>query len=141
MHCILHQAVGVSLTFLRRSLVVGASLAQRRLLVSLEISSKDPAYLWFLKWMSVRTAQKQQAGDRIVALAGGGRAANWFERLAARVKSHELAVETKYEMRNDGSSKAEFALVPGPGTHYFSYEGAWFQVRLRSDDLRLGIGS
>lgn len=52
-----------------------------------------------------------------------------IEGLASRVKSHELAVETKYEQRKDGSSSAEFSLVPGPGTHYFRYKDAWFQVR------------
>lgn len=53
-----------------------------------------------------------------------------FEGLASRLKSHELAVETKYEQRKDGSSSAEFSLVPGPGTHYFRYQEAWFQVSL-----------
>ncbi|KAL8277404.1 hypothetical protein RQP46_010244 [Phenoliferia psychrophenolica] len=130
------MAVGVSLTFLRRSLVVGSSLAQRRMLVSLEISSKDPAYLWFLKWMSVQTSQRQLATE-----VAGGSARGWIEGLAARVKSHELAVETKYEMRNDGSSKAEFALVPGPGTHYFRYEGAWFQVKRERATNMLDLNS
>lgn len=51
-----------------------------------------------------------------------------MESLASRIKSHELAVETKYEQRKDGSSSAEFSLVPGPGTHYFRYQEAWFQV-------------
>jgi chaperone BCS1 len=48
--------------------------------------------------------------------------------MASRIRSHELAVETKYEQRKDGSSSAEFSLVPGPGTHYFRYKSAWFQV-------------
>ena len=53
-----------------------------------------------------------------------------IEGLASRIRSHELAVETKYEQRKDGSSTAEFSLVPGPGTHYFRYQNAWFQVSL-----------
>lgn len=53
-----------------------------------------------------------------------------MEGLASRIRSHELAVETKYEQRKDGSSSAEFSLVPGPGTHYFRYQEAWFQVSL-----------
>lgn len=51
-----------------------------------------------------------------------------IEGLASRIRSHELAVETKYEQRKDGSSTAEFSLVPGPGTHFFRYKNAWFQV-------------
>lgn len=113
------QALGVGATILRRGAFQAATLAQRRLLVSLEISSKDPSYLWFLQWMSAQA--KVQAALAQAPLRG-------FEGLASRLKSHELAVETKYEQRKDGSSSAEFSLVPGPGTHYFRYQEAWFQV-------------
>lgn len=89
------------------------------MLVSLEISSKDPSYLWFLQWMSQQAAR--QAAVAAAPLRG-------IEGLASRIRSHELAVETKYEQRQDGSSSAEFSLVPGPGTHYFRYKSAWFQV-------------
>jgi mitochondrial chaperone BCS1 len=89
------------------------------MLVSLEISSKDPSYLWFLQWMS------HQAARQVAVAAAPLRG---IEGLASRIRSHELAVETKYEQRQDGSSSAEFSLVPGPGTHYFRYKSAWFQV-------------
>lgn len=105
---------------MRRTAVQGAILAQRRLLVSLEISSKDPSYLWFLQWMSAEATRQSKLA--VAPLRG-------LEGLASRLKSHELAVETKYEQRSDGSSSAEFALIPGPGTHYFTYKKAWFQVR------------
>ncbi|KAK4057294.1 Complex III assembly protein translocase and chaperone [Microbotryomycetes sp. JL221] len=117
------MALGVGATFLRRASVQFATLAQRRMLVSLEISSKDPSYLWFLQWMSHQTLVKQQ--QQLTRVAAIGR----FETWANKIKSHELAVETKYEQRQDGSSTAEFSLVPGPGTHYFRYNGAWFQVK------------
>jgi chaperone BCS1 len=64
-----------------------------------------------------------------------------LEALAARVKSHELAVETKYEQRQDGSSTAEFSLVPGPGTHYFRYKQAWFQVKRERASNMLDLNS
>jgi chaperone BCS1 len=44
------------------------------------------------------------------------------------MKSHQLAVETSYKQHENGSSEALFSLVPGPGTHYFRYHGAWIQV-------------
>lgn len=116
------QAIGVGVTFLRRSAVQAATIAQRRMLVSLEISSKDPSYLWFLQWMSQQAAKQAAIADK--PLRG-------IEGIASRIRSHELAVETKYEQRKDGSSSAEFSLVPGPGTHYFRYQKAWFQVRFR----------
>lgn len=104
---------------MRKTFYQGAILAQRRLLVSLEISSKDPSYLWFLEWMSLQAAKQAQLANK--PLRG-------IEGIAARIKSHELALETKYEQRQDGSSSAAFALIPGPGTHYFTYQSAWFQV-------------
>jgi chaperone BCS1 len=71
--------------------------------------------------MSQQAQRQAAAADRPI---------RGIESLAARLKSHELAVETKYEQREDGSSTAEFSLVPGPGTHYFRYRDAWFQVGL-----------
>lgn len=115
------QALGIGVTVLRRSAAQVAILTQRRLLVSLEISSKDPSYLWFLQWMSSYSARQDLLSS--TSLRG-------IESIAARLKSHELAVETKYEQRSDGSSSAEFSLIPGPGTHFFRYKSAWFQVSI-----------
>ncbi|KAM0748391.1 hypothetical protein T439DRAFT_327661 [Meredithblackwellia eburnea MCA 4105] len=130
------MAVGVSLTILRKSLVTISTIAQRRLLVSLEISSKDPSYIWFLKWMSNPTSLSPSVPPPPRGLLG-----RIEDILARRVKSHELAVETKYEIRKDGSSKAEFALVPGPGTHYFRFRGAWFQVKRERATNMLDLNS
>ncbi|GAA5973844.1 hypothetical protein JCM11641_003189 [Rhodosporidiobolus odoratus] len=126
------MALGVGAQVLRRSAVYGATIAQRRLLVSLEISSKDPSYLWFLQWMSQQSARQAQLAER--PLRG-------IEGLASRIRSHELAVETKYEQRKDGSSTAEFSLVPGPGTHYFRYQNAWFQVKRERATNMLDLNS
>lgn len=79
-----------------------ATLAQRRMLVTLEISSKDRSYLWFLNWMS------QQA--------------------RSRSSTNQLAAETSYRQASDGSHQVTFSLVPGPGNHYFKFRRAWFQV-------------
>ncbi|GAA5871224.1 hypothetical protein JCM16303_000685 [Sporobolomyces ruberrimus] len=126
------MALGVGAQILRRSAVYGATLAQRRMLVSLEISSKDPSYLWFLQWMSQQSAHQAKLAQK--PLRG-------IEGLASRLKSHELAVETKYEQRKDGSSTAEFSLVPGPGTHYFRYRNAWFQVKRERATNMLDLNS
>ncbi|GAA5935178.1 bifunctional AAA family ATPase chaperone/translocase BCS1 [Sporobolomyces koalae] len=126
------MALGVGAQLLRRSAVYGATLAQRRMLVSLEISSKDPSYLWFLQWMSHQSAHQAKLAQK--PLRG-------IEGLASRLKSHELAVETKYEQRKDGSSTAEFSLVPGPGTHYFRYRDAWFQVKRERATNMLDLNS
>ena len=113
------QGIGVALTALRRLTTLSASTAQRRLLVTLEIPSKDRSYPWFLEWM---------ATQRSLAPASPGLRSMWKGKGPMTLRSHELAVETSYKQHENGSSEAVFNLVPGPGTHYFRYKGAWFQV-------------
>lgn len=100
-----------------------AYIARRRLLVTLDIPSHDHSYPWFLEWMARNSAAVSSA--RSAPVTGG-----LFRRLAAmkEFKSHELSVETMYKKHDNGSSEAVFSLIPGPGTHYFNYQGAWIQV-------------
>lgn len=148
------QGIGVVLTVMRRATSLGATFAQRRMLVTLEIPSKDRSYAWFLEWMAHHSpsqpavAGANQAGP---SRLGGGRLSDSFSSgrkgkgkemgldptTAATVvapskgfslRSHELAVETSYKQHENGASEAVFNLVPGPGTHYFKYGGSWFQV-------------
>lgn len=88
---------------------------RRRMLVSLEINNKDPAYEWFLSWMSHEAAKPATKKSRLVA---------------ALSRSHQLSVQTAYEQRKNGSASALFSLVAGPGTHYLNYKKAWIQVSL-----------
>lgn len=101
---------------------LAASTARRRLLITLEIPSKDRAYPWFLEWMAAQAAHARAVpqADRGFRGALAGK--------VTQLPSHELAVETSYKQHENGSSDAVFNLVPGPGTHYFSYKGHWFQV-------------
>ena len=55
--------------------------------------------------------------------------------------SHELAVETAFKQHENGSTEAVFNLVPGPGTHYFRYQGAWFQVKRERDAKLMDLHS
>ncbi|KAF8911979.1 BCS1 N terminal-domain-containing protein [Gymnopilus junonius] len=105
------MSLGVGLTVLRKSLIVGTNTLRRRMLVTLEINNKDKAYEWFLAWMSSQGTLAQKS------------------RLAPWTRSHELSVETTVEQRKNGSSSALFKLVAGPGTHYVRYKGAWMQVK------------
>lgn len=118
------MGVGAVLAVVRRGAVQAASLGRRRLLVTLEIGSKDPSYLWFLQWMSHQSVKQGK-------LAG----------LAGKIKSHELAVETVSEQRKDGSSSTSFTLVPGPGTHFFKFQDAWFQVKRERDGKMMDLTS
>ncbi|KAG8935715.1 hypothetical protein FRC03_003017 [Tulasnella sp. 419] len=107
------MGVGVGLTVLRRGGLLLSNLTQRRLLVSLEIPSRDKAYPWFLEWMA------KQSKDQ--ALQG--------RRSGFRMFSNELSVETNYKEYVNGSADVLFSLVPGVGTHFFKYRGAWMQVK------------
>jgi chaperone BCS1 len=81
------------------------------LLVSLEIPSKDQSFPWLLKWM------EQQS-------------------LKTKAKTHELSIETHFIKRENGSTETQFSLLPGPGHHYFKYQGSWFLVeRQRASKL------
>ena len=45
---------------LKRGSIAALTLARRRMLISLEISNRDPGYAWFLSWMA--KTQKEQKG-------------------------------------------------------------------------------
>jgi chaperone BCS1 len=104
--------VGAALSILRKGSVLGASALRRKLLVTLEIPSKDKSYLWFLQWMS------QQAPKRQV---------------------QHLAVETSYRQHDNGSVTTKFGLVPGPGTHFFKWRNIWMQVQRQRDGKMMDL--
>lgn len=99
------------------------------------MTSKDRSYPWFLEWMAAQAAHARAVppADRGVLGALRGR--------ITQLPSHELAVETSVKQHENGSSDAVFNLVPGPGTHYFSYQGHWFQVRRERDSKLMDLHS
>ncbi|KAF9507978.1 hypothetical protein BS47DRAFT_265740 [Hydnum rufescens UP504] len=115
------MGVGAGLAIFRRGGVVLAGLARRRLLVSLEIPSKDRSYAWFLEWMSVQARTPKSRGISL--------------------RSHQLSVETNYTQHDNGSSDVQFSLVPGPGTHWIKYKGTWMQVVRERDSKMLDMTS
>ncbi|KAF8333166.1 BCS1 N terminal-domain-containing protein [Cantharellus anzutake] len=116
------MGVGAGLTVLRRGTIGLAGLARRRLLISLEIPSKDRAYPWFLEWMSIQSKMRQQSQG-------------------LSLRSHQLSVETSVKQHDNGGSDVQFSLVPGPGTHYLQYKGAWMQVVRERDSKMLDLNS
>lgn len=131
------QAIGVALTAFRRATTLGASFAQRRMLVTLEIPSKDRSYPWFLEWMAHQTPSPVPSPSH----SNSGISSLWKGKSPMSLRSHELAVETTYKQHTNGSSEAVFNLVPGPGTHYFRYRGSWFQVKRERDAKLMDLHS
>lgn len=123
------MGVGVALTVLRQSLVLGSTVLQRRMLVSLEIPNRDRAYAWVLQWMATQQAQAKTSSS----------ARSLLSRLAPR--SHRLSVETRVQTHRNGSASIGFALVAGPGTHWLRYRGAWMQARRERDVKSVQLSS
>jgi len=102
--------IGATLTLGRRSLTTLAALAQRRLLISLEIPSRDKAHPWFLAWMS---AQAKAAAARQVR-GGRGERSRLREMLSTSkevaIISHDLAVETHLNGAGSSSSSSRTAM-------------------------------
>lgn len=78
---------GGAVAVLRRGVKVAASTAQRRLLISLEIPSKDRAHPWFLHWMAAQ-ARAQSMRDR--GLLGKQKKEGLVDFLGLRDRSAEL---------------------------------------------------
>ncbi|KAI0093674.1 BCS1 N terminal-domain-containing protein [Irpex rosettiformis] len=116
------MGVGVGLTVLRQGLVWSSTALRRRLLVSLEINNKDPAYAWFLHWMSRQTPT--------------GIAKSW-------TRSHQLSVETLRKQHSNGSWAVDFSLIPGTGSHLLRFGPAWLHVHreraTNAKDLTTGV--
>ncbi|KAI0082651.1 mitochondrial chaperone BCS1 [Panus rudis PR-1116 ss-1] len=124
------MGVGVGLSALRQGILLGATALRRRMLVTLEINIKDPAYDWFLAWMAQQSAVVAEQRPRLLSPQ------TWL-------RSHQLSVQTAYEQRKNGSASVGFKLIAGPGTHWLRFRSAWIQVKrereARSQNLMSGM--
>ncbi|EPQ26424.1 uncharacterized protein PFL1_06072 [Pseudozyma flocculosa PF-1] len=93
---------GGTLAILRRGVKVAASTAQRRLLISLEIPSKDRAHPWFLHWMG---AQAQAQNMRQRGLLPGHRKEGWREFLGVLKESNATSSRNAKGKAPDRSGK------------------------------------
>ena len=100
-------ALGVGASFLRRGSSVAQAVLRRQLLVTLEVTSKDPSYPWVLNWLNSHGRRTQH-----------------------------LSVNTSHLRACDGSSTTQFEFVPGPGRHVIWYGGRAFLVeRVREQQM------
>ncbi|KAI9299006.1 hypothetical protein K502DRAFT_333999 [Neoconidiobolus thromboides FSU 785] len=105
--------VGFGLTVAKQGSQLGYMYLKRRMLIQLEITSKDKSYPWLLNWLSL---QKEQ-------------------------HIHQLSIETSFKQHNNGSVMTKFNFVPGPGQHFFNYKGAWFQVKRQRENKLVDLTS
>lgn len=160
--------LGAVLGIGRKGLTQGAALAQKRMLVTLEIPSKDKAHGWLLTWMEEQSRRTQalpplspmeNAKDMLGFAArhqpgSGNSGADAALPPPVRIHSRDLAVQSvlPQQQSSDGGAsaaqaqammmsgapiskessprqKATFSLVPGPGTHWLRYHGAWIRLQ------------
>jgi chaperone BCS1 len=110
--------VGTLAAIGRKSILQGAALARRRVLVTLEIPSKDKSYPWVLHWL---TSLEQR-----MTVQEHSTTAKWLQKW--RPKSNQLSVETSFKQHDNGAIATQFSLVPGMGNHWIQYQNAWMMV-------------
>ncbi|RDW89268.1 putative BCS1 protein [Coleophoma cylindrospora] len=101
--------LGAAAAIARRSVIQGASLVKRRLLVDLEISKQDDSYQWILAWLSLPRPS-------------GGVISSSLTRI------HHLSMKTTSRAAANGPSHAHFFLQPGYGRHIVRHGNAFIQV-------------
>ena len=108
--------VGTGLALLRQGVIRSAGMLQRRLLTTLEITSRDPAYPWILQWI---TRQR---------LTSGGH----FSLSTCRKPKQSASVSSEFQ---------RFQLVPAPGVHYLRWSGRWIQVSRERERSLVDFGA
>jgi chaperone BCS1 len=108
-------ALGAGAAILRRSYQLGAQLARRHLLSTLEVTSKDRAFPWVLHWLATngRHSQHLSVETSFLSSASSSSASSSSSSSSGGVPAHAAAV---------------FGFVPGPGMHVVRYRRHWIAV-------------
>jgi chaperone BCS1 len=110
-----------------------ADFTKRKLLVSVELNSKDSSHSWFLDWLAKHN--KNMIDFNSNSLNNTSKIGRVLQKL------HNLSVETTVNRLSNGSILTNISLVPGQGTHFFKYKNGWFKVdrtRGKMSDLTTG---
>eukprot|EP00967_Tisochrysis_lutea_P129861 scaffold223843_cov24-Tisochrysis_lutea.AAC.4 len=114
---------GTGLAALRGAGRAALTLAQRHLLVTLEVTSKDKSYPWVLQWL---TEQAQSSGT--------GTSSGAFRQ--------HVSVDTVVQRLANGKIETRFEFAPCPGRHVLRYRGQMLMVERQREqqtvDLQTG---
>ena len=109
------------------------------MLVDVEITVKDAAYPWLLRWLSEHQ-RKQMTGEVVPGLKENKGIVNaLIKRFAPRL--HHLQIQTAQIKKPDGTSHTNFALVPGQGRHIMHYRNAFISVKRQRDERAVDLGT
>ncbi|KAL7750071.1 Complex III assembly protein translocase and chaperone [Sorochytrium milnesiophthora] len=129
--------LGTAAAVLRQGVIRGSDVLRRRMLVTLEIPSKDKSYHWVLQYL--RHVQSADVPVPATSSSTQRQSLAWWEQLLP--KSHQLSVETRFRQIDNGASVTDFSLVPGVGSHYVRYRSAWFMISRQRDTKLLDLAS
>jgi len=117
---------GTGLAVVRGASRAAVTLAQRHLLVTLEVTSKDKSYPWVLQWLTEQSRASNGAGG------GGGGA----------LRQH-VSVDTVVQRLSNGKVETRFEFLPCPGRHVLRYRGQMLMVERQREqqtvDLQTGM--
>lgn len=107
------------------------------MLVTVEITSSDQSYPWFLHFLAEQHRlaalgkNTAQSLPPLYSIAG----------IISRVKPapRELAVETRTYKDSAGASVTDFILVPGQGKHIVNYNSTFLQIDRKRDARRVNL--
>lgn len=103
--------LGAAAAIARRSIIQGAGLLKRRLLVDVEISKQDPSYPWILQWL----VRPHPSPPSLIA------------RSLTRI--HHLSMRTtRSKSSHNGPAHTKFLLEPGFGKHIIRHKNAYISV-------------
>ncbi|MFH4975227.1 hypothetical protein AB6A40_001936 [Gnathostoma spinigerum] len=92
--------IGLSMSLLKRSIIILNSLLRRRFIVSLQINNEDVAYPWLLAYINRHSSRQ----------------------------TRNLSVCTSIQQSESGKTVTNFSFLPGHGLHYFVHRYRWIQV-------------
>src|SRR6516162_2104500 len=103
---------------------------ERRVLISVEITDRDPAFRWVQSWLAEQTYARRARGLSLTTI--------WVNPEPAAASDDEWWED------DEGStpgSKAQFVLSPAPGVHLMTYRGRILILRRTRRDLQSGGSS
>ncbi|KAJ3203127.1 hypothetical protein HDU82_006822 [Entophlyctis luteolus] len=139
--------VGAGLSLLRTGSIHAVDLIRRRMLVSVEISSKDPAYSWFLAWVAstAAAAQEQRSSSllaRMLLNRNNLSLETTFRPAFATLNKSTSINDSGSDSGSRKRSPAQFSLIPAPGRHMLKHNSTYLLVdRTRQQsmlDLKTG---
>uniref|UniRef100_A0AC34F904 Mitochondrial chaperone BCS1 n=1 Tax=Panagrolaimus sp. ES5 TaxID=591445 RepID=A0AC34F904_9BILA len=101
--------LGILAQFGRRLLIIGNTIARRKFISKLQITNEEPSYQYVLDFINLRSSHK----------------------------TPNLTVNSALRQYEGGKVVASHILLPGHGTHYFSYNYRWIQVERQREEHQI----